>query len=67
MNNEKLILESCELILQVSVENQPNAEERERAIDLRNRIREALNPKEDVPYAESLAVNSSSEESNERK
>ena len=48
MNNEKLILEALYLLLE-EIES-----EKIEKTTLKNRIREALNPKEDVPYEDSL-------------
>jgi len=42
---ERLILESCELILQVNVGNQPDVLQRDRAFKLKNKINDLLSPK----------------------
>ena len=45
MNKEtRLILESCELILQVNVGNLPTPSDKDRALKLMDGIREILNP-----------------------
>ena len=65
MNNEKLILRALEFLLFKS--QTLSEKEVEEKTEILEKIRKELNPKEVLPYAESLAVNSSSEESNERK
>ncbi len=52
MNNEKLILEALSFLLVV---NHPLSDEaRDMRLDIVERIEKTLNPKEDVPYEDSL-------------
>ena len=51
MNNEKLILEALGFLLDTTT---LNFEENKKYLKLRSKIDQALNPKEDVPYSESI-------------
>ncbi len=44
MNKEDLILETCELILEVGANNYPTEEQKSKAMILRDKIKEVLNP-----------------------
>ncbi len=72
MNNEKLILEALSFLLVV---NHPISDEaRDKRLEIINKIDQVLNPKEDVPYEDSLKdqtlglefVKSSPKENNEK-